>query len=217
MLNSRRIARELALLTMSQVSNRAEKEPPSLGEMLGRAADMLASEAQDRLAEAGGDLIRAEHAIHRHYLTMHEDILAKQDIEDLLEGIGRAQEAVEMLGTALELPAMVALAGSEDVRTFALSQVQCYVDHKAEIDQRLEEAAKNWSVERMASLDRDIMRLAIGELLWEVAVPIEVSINEAVELAKKYGTPDSGRFVNGVLSRFADDGAAVRGIRPHVV
>jgi N utilization substance protein B len=217
MLNSRRVARELALLTMSQVSNRGDKTPPSPGEMLGRAADMLANEARERLEEAAAILSREEHTIQNHYVEMREEPLKRQDVEAILGGLDKAQEAVEIIGSALELPAMVALAGAEETRTFALSQVQRYMDHKAEIDKRLEEAARNWSVDRMASLDRDIMRLAVGELLWAKEIPIEVAINEAVELAKKYGTPDSGRFVNGVLSRFAEEAGALRGTKPNVV
>jgi N utilization substance protein B len=70
----------------------------------------------------------------------------------------------------------------------------------------------------MASLDRDVLRLAVGELLWASDTPVEVVINEAVELAKKYGTQDSGRFVNGVLARFAPEAARLRSGKPeHVV
>ena len=217
MLNTRRVARELALLTMAQLTNRGEKVPPSLGDMLGRAADMLATEARERLQEAAAELSNAEHTLHEKYLEIAEEPLKRKDLEQALGALDKAQEAVETIGSALELPAMVALAGAEDVREFALEQVQRYMDHKAEIDQKLQEAAQNWSVERMASLDRDVMRLAIGELLWAPQVPVEVAINEAVELAKKYGTQDSGRFVNGVLSRFAEEGARIRGGKPHVV
>lgn len=217
MLNSRRVARELALLTMSQVSNRTEKTPPSLGEMLGRASDMLAMEARERLEEAAASLSGAEHRIHGHYLEMSDAKLSKKDVEEVLEAIDGAQEAIELIGSAIELPAMVALAGTEEVRDFALQLVQRYVENKVDIEKRLEEAARNWSVDRMASLDRDVMRLSIAELLWALEIPVEVSINEAVELAKKYGMADSGRFVNGVLSRFAEEATALRGGKPHVV
>jgi N utilization substance protein B len=217
MLNSRRVARELALLTMSQVTNRGDKAPPSPGEMLGRAADMLANEARERLEEAAATLSAVEHTIQNHYVEMREEPLKRKDVEEILGGLDKAQEAVEVIGSALELPAMVALAGADETRTFALAQVQRYMDHKAEIDKRLDEAARNWSVDRMASLDRDVMRLAVGELLWSPEIPVEVAINEAIELAKKYGTPDSGRFVNGVLSRFAEEAATLRGTKPNVV
>lgn len=218
MLNTRRVARELALLAMSQLTNRSEKTPPSVQEMLARAADMLASEARERLQEAGGDLVASERHIHEAYLEASAgDKLGKKDIEEVLKAIDKAQTAVELLGSALELPAQVALADSGEIQAFVVAQVQRYLEHGKEIDKRLEEAAQNWSVDRMASLDRDVLRIAVGELLWAKEVPVEVAINEAVELAKKYGTPDSGRFVNGVLSRFAEEGAALRGGKPNVV
>ena len=218
MLNTRRVARELALLAMAQLTNRSDKTPPSVQEMLARAADMLAGEARERLAEAGGDLVASEGKIHEAYMDVTGgDALTKKDVEGVLAAIDKAQQAVELLGSALELPAQVALADADEVKAFVGEQVQRFLDHGAEIDAKLAEAAQNWSVERMASLDRDVLRIAVGELLWAPEVPVEVAINEAVELAKKYGTPDSGRFVNGVLSRFAEDGARLRGGKPHVV
>lgn len=217
MLNTRRVARELALLTMAQLTNRPEKSPPTLSDMLGRAADMLASEARERLEEAAASLVQSEHVLHEKYLEITETAVKRKDYEEALSAIDKAQQAVELIGSAIELPAMVALAGAEEVREFALEQVQRYLDHKAEVDRKMQEAAQNWSVERMASLDRDVLRLAVGELFWAPEIPVEVAINEAVELAKKYGTPDSGRFVNGVLSRFAEEGAVLRGGKPNVV
>lgn len=215
MLNTRRVARELALLTMSQQSNRSEKT--SLTEMVARAADMLGIEARDRVAEAAGDLTAAEHAVHEQYLGISEAALTKADLEKLLAAIEKAQLAAELVGNAIGLPAMVALADEASVREFVTAMVQRYLDNQADVDRRLQEAAKNWTVERMASLDRDVLRLAVAELLFSTGEPVEVVINEAVELAKKYGTLESGRFVNGVLSRFADEAAALRGGKPHVV
>ncbi|MEB3195786.1 MAG: transcription antitermination factor NusB [Candidatus Sericytochromatia bacterium] len=218
MLNTRRSARELALLTLSQISNRSDKAPVSLTEMLARAADMLANEARERLQEAGADLVTSERKVQEAYLEISAgETLTRDDMAALLSTLERAQNAVELLGSALELPAQVALSGGEEVREFVTALVQTFVDHQGEIDQRLEGAADNWAVDRMASLDRDILRLAVGELLWTPEVPVEVVINEAVELAKKYGTPDSGRFVNGVLARFAEEGAQRRLSKPHVV
>jgi N utilization substance protein B len=216
-LNSRRVARELALLTMSQMMNRADGGALSLGEMLGRAADMLSMEASERLQEAGADLVRIERVVHERYVEMHESPLSRADVESVLGAVGTAQDAIELLGSALELPAMVAMAGAPEVRGFALEQVDMYVRHQGDVEQRLEAAAQNWRVERMASVDRDVLRLAVAELLFNPEIPVEVCINEAVELAKKYGTADSGRFVNGVLSRFAEEAGALRHGRRHVV
>lgn len=218
MLNIRRVSRELALLTLAQISTRPEQSTINIHEMLGRAADMLAHEARERLQEAGADLVTAERRAQEAYLeTSAGESLSKDDLTQLLAALDRAQQAVELLGSALELPAQVALVGSDEVRDFVAAQVQRYMVQAKDIDQRLESAADNWAVDRMASLDRDVLRLAVAELLGAPETPVEVVINEAVELAKKYGTPDSGRFVNGVLARFAPEAQKLRSSKPHHV
>lgn len=78
------------------------------------------------------------------------------------------------------------------------------VEHCAEIDERLAATSENWALDRMPVVDRAILRLATYEMLFVEEVPVSVSINEAVELAKAYGgEDDSSRFVNGVLGRIA--------------
>ena len=78
-------------------------------------------------------------------------------------------------------------------------------EHVAEIDARLSAAARHWSVQRMAVLDRNTLRLGIEELLRHPEVPPRVVINEAIELAKRFSTGSSGAFVNGVLDRVRRD------------
>ncbi len=80
---------------------------------------------------------------------------------------------------------------------------QMVVDHLDEVDEMIRGAAERWPLERLAAVDRNIMRLATTEMLYGHDVPPSVAINEAVELAKKYGTEESGRFVNGVLGTLA--------------
>ena len=75
--------------------------------------------------------------------------------------------------------------------------------HLPEIDRILDELAEGWTIDRLASVDRNVLRIASYELLHEQSVPVSVVINEAVELAKKYSTADSGRFVNGILANVA--------------
>ncbi|MCL4477694.1 MAG: transcription antitermination factor NusB [Deltaproteobacteria bacterium] len=71
------------------------------------------------------------------------------------------------------------------------------------IDQYISKYLKNWAIGRIAVVDRNILRLAISELLYEPVTPIKVIINEAVEIAKKYGTKDSFSFINAVLDKVA--------------
>jgi N utilization substance protein B len=71
--------------------------------------------------------------------------------------------------------------------------------HRAQIDRVIEKYARDWTLERMANVDRNILRLAIFELLYLPDIPPSVTVDEAVELAKRYSTAESGRFVNGIL------------------
>jgi len=73
----------------------------------------------------------------------------------------------------------------------------------AAIDERIVAASRNWRLERMGRVDRNILRLAVGELVTSPETPVRVVINEAVELAKRFGTADSAAFVNGLLDRIA--------------
>jgi N utilization substance protein B len=76
-------------------------------------------------------------------------------------------------------------------------------DHQAELDLLIVDHARNWALERMPAIDRNVLRIALYELLARPDVPVAVVIDEAVELAKRFSTDDSGRFVNGMLSAIA--------------
>jgi transcription antitermination protein NusB len=84
---------------------------------------------------------------------------------------------------------------------FCLELHDGVVAHQADIDRRLTEAAENWRLVRMAAVDRNILRLGAYELLHTPDTPANVSLNEAIELARRYGSADSPAFVNGVLDR----------------
>ena len=77
--------------------------------------------------------------------------------------------------------------------------------HGADVDALLRKFSEHWALERMPAVDRAVLRLGAYELGWERDVPSAVVISEAVELAKQYSTKDSGRFVNGLLSRIAEE------------
>ncbi len=76
-------------------------------------------------------------------------------------------------------------------------------DHREEVDALIADHARNWSLERMPAIDRNVLRIALFELMGRPDVPTAVVIDEAVELAKRFSTDDSGRFVNGMLSAIA--------------
>jgi transcription antitermination protein NusB len=92
-----------------------------------------------------------------------------------------------------------ATSADEETIVFARSLVENTIVHEAEIDDLLATYAKQWPLDRMANVDRCLLRMATAEILYLADIPHSVSVDEAVELAKKYSTADSGRFINGVL------------------
>jgi transcription antitermination factor NusB len=90
-----------------------------------------------------------------------------------------------------------------DVAEFTILLATSTVQHRREIDKLIAEKVKRWELSRIAMVDRNILRLAICELLHFPDIPQKVSINEAIELAKTYSTKESGRFVNGILDSVA--------------
>lgn len=90
---------------------------------------------------------------------------------------------------------------TDAVKPFFLDLVNGVLEHKGKIDDLLNTYSKNWKISRMPVVDRNIMRVATFELMMRADIPGSVTINEAVELGKKFGTRDSGSFINGVLDR----------------
>jgi N utilization substance protein B len=87
----------------------------------------------------------------------------------------------------------------QEIRIFAEQLVRGTLAHKHEIDAFIAKNAINWKIERMALIDRNILRYAVYELLYEEMIPPKVTINEALDIAKKYSTPKSSAFINGIL------------------
>ncbi len=86
-------------------------------------------------------------------------------------------------------------------RTFAESLIVGVCTNRVQIDELITRFARNYQLSRLAAVDRNILRLAVYEILYNTEVPPVVAINEAIELAKEFGSEDSGRFVNGLLDR----------------
>ncbi|MEY2527912.1 MAG: transcription antitermination protein NusB [Verrucomicrobiota bacterium] len=91
------------------------------------------------------------------------------------------------------------------VRAFAQPLIDGMIANLPEIDDRIRKYCDNYDFNRISAVDRNVLRLAIHEMLHRDDIPPVVSINEAIELAKTFGGPDSGRFVNGILDRVKDD------------
>jgi N utilization substance protein B len=91
----------------------------------------------------------------------------------------------------------------DEIKAFTEEVVKGTLKHIAKIDAQIHASAKNWSLDRMSSIDRNVLRMAVYEILYRLDIPTSVTINEAIEIAKKFGTDDSGSFVNGILDHVA--------------
>ena len=90
---------------------------------------------------------------------------------------------------------------AKKVREFGMAIAEGVLAHQGDIDERIRQAASNYDLHRIAAVDRNIPRIGIYEMLYCPEVPPVVSINEAIEIAKRFGSEESGRFVNGILDR----------------
>lgn len=102
-------------------------------------------------------------------------------------------------GQSVELPPPT--TEEAETRLFAEPLIRGVLEHRDDIDERIKKHARNWEFHRIAAVDRNVMRLAIYEMLYRDDIPPVVSINEAVDIAKKFSTYESGKFVNGILDK----------------
>jgi len=144
------------------------------------------------------------------FLFQH-DINPPEDLEGALDQFWDSQRSAAIAedkgmatwGQPIELP-----PPTEDeaaLRSFAEPLIRGALEHRGEADEIIKKHAQNWDLHRMAAVDRNILRLAIYEMLYREDIPPVVSINEAVDIAKKFSTQDSGRFVNGILDKVKGD------------
>lgn len=114
----------------------------------------------------------------------------------------RAAYALEMSGNPLHVIIEDTIASRNEsprVAEFAITLLKTMYEHREELDRLIRARATNWEFERIAVLDRLILRLAICEFLFFEDIPPKVTIDEAIEIAKKYSTEKSGKFINGIL------------------
>ena len=93
----------------------------------------------------------------------------------------------------------------DEVKAFSDRLVYGVINHQEQIDELLSQYSENWTLERMTGVDRNILRIAVYEILFCEEIPKNVTINEAVEIGKRFGSEDSGAFINGIIDKIARD------------
>lgn len=197
----RQVARELALLSLSQLPQSPEKlEAKQISSLLSAAIGVLTAEAQDALTNASSELQRSSDRLLNSQIRSTDVESARTMVSEAVE---ITQSAINRLGTALELPKWIQLANQQEVRDYTISIVGTVSAKLGKIDEVLKDALVDWQINRLAKIDRDILRMAICEILF-LGQPDRIAINEAVELAKRYSSDEGYKFINGVMRRVTE-------------
>lgn len=129
---------------------------------------------------------RRTRARERALQALYQIDVAATDLDEALSRFWRSFEPVE-----------------REVQELADALVRGVAENRRAIDDAIESVSLHWRLDRMAKVDRNVLRLAVHELLHRPEVPVKVAINEAIELGKKYGSESSGAFINGILDKIA--------------
>ncbi len=217
-MQARRAARELAFILFSQFDEKiANYTKENMDDIIIKSIRMLISSANEELKLSLGSLIDMKNRID-DYEAEHETNLNRPMgasniavpmvmTSEMAEKIDSMIDVAEKAILGLEIAEFTALDSQPEVKDFAVKIAQTYRDNNEKIDGIIKNYAKGWDFDRLVKMDKDILRIAISELLFIKEAPMKVVVDEAVELAKKYSTDDSASFVNGILAKvIADNG-----------
>ena len=195
----RQIARELALLSLSQLPANPERlETQQLQGMMLAAVRTLRTETSELLETAAAELQRGSNLLLDSE-TVATSVSSAREM--LRETIALTQTAINRLGSTIDFPELIYQANNQkDVRDYAIEIVSLVKNKRSQVDDILKEALVNWQLDRLARVDRDILRIAVVEIVF-LEIDQRVVINQAVELAKRYSGEEEYRFINGVLRR----------------
>lgn len=193
-----RLARELALLTLGQISATAEfKDVSDFSQILAGAVNTLTTEAQENLETAITELQQGDKRLVDSEIRANGLPSARAMVR---EAIDLTEKAINHLSIALELPQLLQMANQAEVRDYALKISEQVQRNRAKLDEILNESMVDWQLDRLPHIDQDILRIALAEMTL-LGVPHPIAISQAVELAKRYSDEESRRLINGVLRR----------------
>lgn len=202
-MNTRSAGRELAFLAIGQLSNSADLKPERL---ILAATRTLKDVAKEQIKKVQKDLKQIGEFFFNESLNRQEQAEYKIDFDKLHQNVSQLEIAAFSLQESLALPEL--LNQPPEAFQYANSLIESYRQNKEKINGLMAEvlenkkslALKGWSLDRILSIDKSVLRIACAELISHLENPSIIIIDEALKLAEKYGSEDSPKFVNGVLS-----------------
>ena len=211
-MQARRAARELAFILFSQFDKKFTKySKEEMEDIILKSVRILTSSATDELKLAVGSLVAFRDQID-NYEAEHETNLNRPlgvvnvsvpmvMTADMSARVNEMIDIADKALLALEIAEFTTLDSQNEVKDYAIQIAEYFQKNHKEVDDIIQKHAKNWDLQRLVKMDKDILRIAIVELLYIKDAPMKVVVDEALELAKKYSTDDSASFINGILAK----------------
>ncbi len=197
----RQIARELAVLSMSQMPANPEKlATQQLSTMILAVVRTLSEEAQENLEQASNELKQSN-----EYVLQNESNPQKQTNpkNNLSQAIELTKNAINRVGMSIKIPEFIYLSNQQEVKSYALEIIRITQKNRQEIDDLINSVLTDGNISRFGKIDRDILRVAVSEIRY-LGIPEKVAINEAVEISKRYSVIEGYKLINGILRKVTD-------------
>lgn len=214
LMSSRRIARELAVILLPQLpKDKKRLEKVEMDSLVSKAVQMLTDYAKQCLGDANSFVVRSQQAL----IDMEDNDPSNSNRDEvksiqmttaqMREHLDLMERALHLTSEALDVPQMKVETHETE---FLHKLVSTYIDHRSEIDGFINGVKEKWRLERMVSIDRDILRLACAEAFFMPEIPINVCISEAVELSHRFADERAAKFINGILGDLAGEASYFR-------
>ena len=211
-MQARHAARELALILFSQFEKEITKYAKNdFEEIMVKSVRILSNSAMEELKLTVGSLIDTKEFLSsyeaEHESNLSRPIGAKNKpvqipmTDEMISKVDTMIDVAEKAILALEIAEFTTLENQSEVKNYTVEIAEQFKLNHKDIDNQIQKYSNGWDISRLVKIDKDILRIAITELLYSKGAPIKVIVDEAVELAKKYSTEDSSAFVNGVLAK----------------
>ncbi len=211
-MQARRAARELALILFSQLDKKITSySNEDFEDIIVKSVRILTNNAGDELKLTVGSLLEMREFIENYENddeTNLERPIGTSNIpvpipmtSDMTGRINEMIEIAEKALSALDIAEIATLESKNEVKDYAVQIAEKFKENAEAVDEQIQKFAKGWDIQRLVKMDKDVLRIAITELLFIKDAPMKVIVDEALELAKKYSTDESSSFINGILAK----------------
>ena len=204
-MESRSLAREVALLVLGQLSRQNIKDynSISLEKMLDLGVDTLINHWREQLDECATQIELAQQELSKTDFEQNEKFSISLAREYLNTSLEKSENILNVLSDTFELSRLLTLSDQENIRLEAMNRISLVVTNFTKINNTLDNVMEGWRLKRLPCIDQDILRLAYIDL-YHLKTPIPVTCNEAVNLAHRYSDEQGRKMINGVLRRLQD-------------